>query len=51
MIPRITVHQITITGHGKIKPAVNLTGDFELSMEDNIRKHSKRWLVEKEIAR
>ena len=44
------IRQITITGHGKIKPAVMLTNDFELTMEAVIRKYCRRWLVEKEIS-
>jgi hypothetical protein len=45
-----TIRQIVITGHGKIKPAVMLTNDFDLPLEAIIRKYSRRWLVEKEIA-
>jgi hypothetical protein len=45
-----TVRQIVITGHGKIKPAVMLTNDFDLPMNAVIRKYSRRWLVEKGIA-
>jgi hypothetical protein len=44
------IRQIIITGHGKIKPAVILTNDFELSSEAIVRKYSRRWLVEKGIA-
>jgi hypothetical protein len=47
--PKI-IRQITITGHGKIKPAVLITNDFELSVEAIVRKYSRRWLVEKGIA-
>ena len=45
-----TIRHIVITGNGKVKPAVMLTNDFELSMEDIVRKYSRRWLVEKGIA-
>lgn len=45
-----TIRQISITGHGKIKPALIITNDFDLSVEDIIRKYSRRWLVEKTIA-
>ena len=45
-----TVRQVTITGHGKIKPAVMLTNDFDLPVEAVVRKYCRRWLVEKEIA-
>lgn len=45
-----TIRQISITGHGKIKPALIITNDFDLIVEDVIRKYSRRWLVEKSIA-
>jgi hypothetical protein len=45
-----TVRQIIITGHGKIKPAVIITNDFELAVQAIVRKYSRRWLVEKGIA-
>jgi len=45
-----TIRQIVITGHGKIKPAVMLTNDFDLTAEAAVRKYARRWLVEKEIA-
>lgn len=44
------IRQIIITGHGKIKPAVILTSDFELPLNRIVRKYSRRWLVEKGIA-
>ncbi len=44
------LRQIAITGHGKIKPALIITNDFELSQEEAIRKYARRWLVEKTIA-
>ena len=44
------IRQIIITDHGKIKPAVMLTNEFDLSLELIIRKYSKRWLVEKGIS-
>lgn len=44
------IRQISITGHGKIKPALIITNEFELKIEDIIRKYSRRWLVEKTIA-
>jgi hypothetical protein len=44
------MRQIAITGHGKIKPALIITNDFELSQADIIRKYAKRWLVEKTIS-
>ena len=45
-----TIRQIIITGHGKIKPAVLITNDFDISVEAVVRKYSRRWLVEKGIA-
>lgn len=44
------VRQIAITGHGKIKPALIITNDFELKLELVIRKYARRWLVEKTIS-
>lgn len=44
------IRQIAITGHGRIKPALIITNDFELSQADIIRKYAKRWIVEKTIA-
>ena len=44
------IRQITITGNGKIKPAVIITNDFELTVEKIIRKYARRWLVEKSIS-
>ena len=39
------IRQISITGHGKIKPALIITNDFDLSRKEIIRKYAKRWLV------
>jgi hypothetical protein len=44
------IRQIIIKGHGKIKPAVVITNDFELKTEDLIRKYCRRWIIEKEIS-
>ena len=44
------IRQISITGHGKIKPAIIITNDFELSLSEIIRKYSRRWIIEKGIA-
>jgi transposase len=44
------VRQVIITGHGKIKPAFIITNDFDISMQDVVRKYSRRWLVEKSIS-
>lgn len=44
------LRQINITGHGKIKPAIIITNDFDLPLEKIIRKYTKRWIVEKTIS-
>ena len=44
------IRQIAITGHGRIKPALIITNDFELAKEKIIRKYARRWLVEKSIS-
>ena len=44
------IRQITITGNGKIKPAIIITNDRDLPIEKIIRKYARRWLVEKEIS-
>ena len=44
------IRQVAITGNGKIKPALMITNDFELSLEKIIRKYAQRWLVEQEIS-
>jgi len=45
-----TIRQISITGHGKIKPAIIITNDFDLPVEQVVRKYAKRWIVEKAIS-
>ena len=47
--PKI-IRQIIITGHGKTKPAIILTNEFDLSLEAIVRKYSRRWIVEKGIS-
>lgn len=44
------LRQINIIGHGKIKPAIIITNDFELITEEIVRKYTKRWIVEKTIS-
>ena len=44
------VRQIAITGHGKVKPALIITNDFEINTVDVVRKYARRWLVEKTIS-
>lgn len=44
------IRQVCITGHGKIKPAIIITNDFDLKVETVVRKYTKRWIVEKAIS-
>ena len=44
------IRQIAITGHGKIKPALIISNDFDEKVEILIRKYTRRWLVEKCIS-
>jgi hypothetical protein len=44
------IRQIYITGNGKIKPAIIITNDFDISTNELVRKYAKRWLVEKVIS-
>lgn len=44
------IRQITITGHGKIKPALIITNDFDMSIDKVVRKYCRRWLIEKGIS-
>lgn len=45
------IRQVAIIGgHGKIKPALIITNDFELALEKIVRKYARRWLVEKTIS-
>lgn len=44
------IRQILITGHGKIKPAIMITNDFNLEVDQIVRKYCRRWLVEKGIS-
>ena len=44
------IRQIIITGNGKIKPAVIITNDTDLLIEQIIRKYARRWMVEKSIS-
>ena len=44
------IRQINITGHGKIKPAVIITNDFDLPLNEVVRKYTQRWIVEKSIS-
>lgn len=44
------IRQICIKGHGKIKPAIIITNEFDLSEEVIVRRYSRRWIVEKGIS-
>ncbi|MCP4371277.1 MAG: transposase, partial [Deltaproteobacteria bacterium] len=44
------IRQVAITGHAKIKPCLIITNDFQIKLEDLIRKYARRWIVEKEIS-
>jgi len=44
------IRQISIKGHGKIKPATIILNDFDIKVEDIVRKYARRWIVEKEIS-
>ena len=44
------IRQVAMNGHGKIKPALIITNDFEIPVEMIIRKYARRWLVEQEIS-
>ena len=44
------IRQINITGHGKIKPAIIISNDFDIPIENIVRKYAKRWIVEKSIS-
>jgi hypothetical protein len=41
------VRQINITGNGRIKPAIIITNDFDLTIENIVRKYTRRWIIEK----
>ena len=44
------IRQIAIKGHGKIKPALIITNDFDLKRDEIVRKYARRWIVEKCIS-
>jgi len=44
------LRQIAITGHGKIKPALIITNDFDKPCTEIVPKYTRRWLVEKGIS-
>jgi hypothetical protein len=44
------IRQVVITGHGKIKPALIISNDFDIPLEQIVRKYCRRWLIEKSIS-
>lgn len=44
------IRQVAITGHGRIKPALIITNDFDLAVDQIVRKYARRWLIEKSIS-
>ncbi len=44
------IRQVAITGHGKIKPALIITNDFDINLSELVRKYARRWLIEKTIS-
>ena len=43
------IRQLAIAGTGRIKPALLITNDFDLPINQIIRKYARRWLIEQEI--
>ncbi len=43
------IRQLALAGTGRIKPALLITNDFDLPIDQVIRKYARRWLVEQEI--
>jgi hypothetical protein len=44
------VRQVILTDHGREQPTFMITNDFDIDLRDIVKKYSRRWLVEKEIA-
>lgn len=44
------IRQLSIAGNGRIKPAIIITNDFKLPVENIVHKYARRWLVEKNIS-
>ena len=42
--------QIILTEHGRRRPTFLITNDFDLDVRHVVKKYSRRWLVEQEIA-
>jgi transposase len=44
------IRQVYIKDNGRTKPAIMMTNDFTIPLADLVRKYSRRWLIETEIA-
>ena len=44
------IRQLALTGSGKIKPALIITNDFDITAERVVHKYARRWLIEQDIA-
>jgi hypothetical protein len=44
------IRQVYIKDNGRMKPAIIITNDFQISLDNLVRKYSRRWLVETEIS-
>ena len=44
------IRQIAILGTRRVKPALIITNDFEVSLKEIVRKYARRWLVEQEVS-
>ncbi len=44
------IRQIAVTGHGKLKPALLITNDFDRPLKEILHLYAQRWLVEKSIS-
>jgi hypothetical protein len=44
------VREIILTDHGRARPAFLITNDFDLDVKEILKRYSRRWLVEQEIA-
>jgi len=44
------IRQIAVLGTRRVKPALIITNDFEVSIKEVVRKYARRWLVEQEVS-
>ncbi len=44
------IRQIAVTGHGKVKPALLITNDFDRPLKEILHLYARRWLMEKSIS-